>query len=109
MAKGKKHRKGRVQATAAPKIEPVYLLMIAAAVVGGILLLIVSLINRGGADATFKPEVVGAPRVAVEQDQIDHGTVKLNTTIQSVYTIRNVGDRDLVVLGEPQVEVVEGC
>ncbi len=63
MSKGKRNRTGRGQKTTAPKIQPIYLLMIAAAVIGGVLLLMVSLINRSGADLSFKPQVAGAPRV----------------------------------------------
>jgi hypothetical protein len=111
MAKHRKHRKGTVHKTSTPKIQPVWLAIIAVAAIGGILLLIVSLVkgSGGGTDPNFKAEVAGAPRIAVEQDRIDHGNVKLGTTIESDFKIRNVGDKDLVILGEPRVEVVEGC
>ncbi len=59
--------------------------------------------------ANFTPEVTGAPRVAVAQDQIDHGDIKLGSTISSVFQVRDVGDKPLQILGEPRVEVVEGC
>lgn len=55
------------------------------------------------------PQVTGAPRVAVSQDTLDYGNVNLGRTITSVFTVRNVGDRDLIILGEPAVQVVEGC
>lgn len=57
----------------------------------------------------YVPEVTGAPRVAVSEELIDYGDVKLNDTIETVFTISNVGDRALHILGEPPVEVVEGC
>lgn len=61
-------------------------------------------------DPNFEPEVSGAPRVEVlPQDVIDYGDVKLGSTINTVFNVRNVGDEPLVVLGEPQVELVEGC
>lgn len=61
-------------------------------------------------DPNFEPEVTGAPRVAVVQDDvIDYGNVKLGTTVTTTYTVRNVGDEPLTFLGEPQVELVEGC
>lgn len=61
-------------------------------------------------DANFEPEVSGAPRVEVVQDDvIDYGNVSLGTTVTTEYTVRNVGDEPLVVLGEPRVELVEGC
>ncbi len=57
----------------------------------------------------FKPEVTGAPRVQVQQDYLDYGDVKLGTTVTTVFEVRNTGDQPLVVLGEPRVELVEGC
>jgi hypothetical protein len=61
-------------------------------------------------DPNFEPEVTGAARVEVlPQDEIDYGEVKLGTTIDTVFTVRNVGDEPLIILGEPHVEVVEGC
>ncbi len=76
--------------------------------------LIVGLATRTSASsvsapANFTPQVTGAPRVAVAQAQIDHGDVKLGLTINSVFQVRNVGDKPLQILGEPRVEVVEGC
>lgn len=61
-------------------------------------------------DPNFKPEVTGAPRVKVlPQEVIDYGDVRLGTTITTTYRVRNVGDRPLIILGEPQVELVQGC
>lgn len=61
-------------------------------------------------DPNFEPQVTGAPRVEVVQDDVlDYGNVKLGTTVTTEYNVRNVGDRQLVVLGEPRVELVEGC
>jgi hypothetical protein len=61
-------------------------------------------------DPNFVPEITGAPRLEVlPQDVIDYGDIKLNTTINTEYTVRNVGDEPLTILGEPRVELVEGC
>jgi len=61
-------------------------------------------------DPDFEPQVTGGPRVEVVQDEVlDYGKVKLNTVVNTVYTVRNVGDEPLVILGEPRIEVVEGC
>ncbi len=61
-------------------------------------------------DPNFEPEVRGAPRVQVlPQEVIDYGDVRLGTTITTTYRVRNVGDRPLMILGEPQVELVQGC
>jgi hypothetical protein len=88
---------------------------------GAVLLIIAALTlasrqNSSGAagqkafDPNFEPEVRGAPRVDVlPQEVIDYGDVKLGTTITTTYQVRNMGDRPLVILGEPQVELVQGC
>lgn len=51
----------------------------------------------------------GAPKLEVAQDTIDHGTVRFNTMVQSVFRLRNTGDGDLLLSGNPRVELVEGC
>jgi hypothetical protein len=92
---------------------------IAGGIVGGLVLILaaLALVSRQNDtpgqetfDPNFQPEVTGAPAVAVlPQDVIDYGDVKLGTTINTVFKVRNIGDQPLVVLGEPQVELVEGC
>jgi len=57
----------------------------------------------------FVPEVVGAPALRVDQTLIDYGVVKNNTQIETVVRVRNVGDEALRILGDPHVEVREGC
>ncbi len=54
-------------------------------------------------------EVRSAPRVAVAQDAVDHGDLKFETPVSSVFQVSNIGDQPLQILGEPQVELVEGC
>ena len=66
--------------------------------------------NQTGTPADFIPEVLGAPRVAVAQDSVDFGDVKLDKTVEAVFHVRNVGDEVLRILDyEPPVELVEGC
>lgn len=93
------------------KILPGKLLGIIA--VAGILLLVVGSFILFGDDNNipdnFVPEVTGSPRVAVAQEVVDYGDVKLNTTVQTVFEVQNVGDESLSILGEPRVELVEGC
>ena len=69
----------------------------------------ISVIGKLVTKANYVPETNGAPEVAVNQDAIDYGDVKLGTTIQTVFEVSNKGDKDLIILGEPQVQVVEGC
>jgi len=80
--------------------------MLAAALLligGGVLLW------QGTASSEVTPVVTGAPRVFVSQEVVDYGDVKLNTPIETVFRVRNLGDRPLQILGEPQVELVQGC
>ena len=69
-------------------------------VVGGISLLFIS--GQAGTEN-------GTPKVVVNQTTIDEGYQKLNKTIRTSFTLRNDGDATLQILGEPKVELVEGC
>lgn len=83
-----------------------WIALIAALVsVGGVL---VWLVSRSRTD-NVTPEVTGAPSLEVAQELVDYGDVKVNTPVETVFRVRNVGDEALVILGEPQVELVEGC
>lgn len=92
---------------ASPK-RPAWLLP--ALVVGGLvaLLAIVAAFTAGRREP-FMPEVTGAPRAEVDVTRVDHGAVAFNQPVESVYRVRNVGDQPLRILGEPRVELVEGC
>ena len=59
--------------------------------------------------APVPPSVTGAPRLAVDQTTIDEGYVQVDTPIRTSFRLHNVGDQPLQILGEPQVELVEGC
>lgn len=81
------------------------------AVIGGALVAMVSLIlialaNRQPA---YTAEVKGESRAQIDQTEIGHGDVRFETPVESVFRVRNVGDQSLQILGEPWVEVVEGC
>jgi cell division septal protein FtsQ len=54
-------------------------------------------------------EVQGAPSLKVEKDTIDHGNVKLGSTIVDVVRVTNVGDQPLRFAEAPYIEVKEGC
>lgn len=77
---------------------------VVAAIVG-----VVLFARNDGASDGFVPEVTGAPRVTVAQDVFDYGDVKLGTTVETVFMVQNVGDQNLSIMENPQVEVVEGC
>ncbi len=101
MAK-KKEKKKKVAQTSAQR--PWWLwAMVAAAVLlvaGGLTVLLTS----GGNTASG-----GTPKLVVDQTVVDEGYVTLNTSVRTSFTIRNEGEGPLRVLGEPQVQLVEGC
>jgi hypothetical protein len=61
--------------------------------------------QRGGAT----PVVAGAPNVSVPESELDHGTQRFEAPVESVFTVSNTGDQPLNILGEPRVELIEGC
>lgn len=66
--------------------------------------------SQSTVDPDFVPEVTGAPRLQVVQDTFDYGAVQVETRVQTVFRVRNVGDEDLIILDrEPRVELVRGC
>ncbi len=81
-----------------------------AVVVVGIALIGAGLVfAKGDLGAKEAPMVTGAPRLAVSQEMVDYGEIKVNTPVETVFRVRNIGDQPLKILGEPQVELVEGC
>ena len=100
----KKSKKRRKVAQANPQ-RPYWLWAVVAAavllVVGGVSILLIS----GDSDAASG----GAPKLVVEETVVDEGYVELNTSVRTSFTLRNEGDGLLRVLGEPQVQLVEGC
>lgn len=58
---------------------------------------------------TYTPEVAGQPSAVIDQTAFDYGDVKLGSTVETVFHVKNVGDRPLTFQGEPRVEVREGC
>ncbi|RME41935.1 MAG: hypothetical protein D6796_15125 [Caldilineae bacterium] len=76
-------------------------------ILGGIALLWPS------ADAGSAPagaiKVTGAPALEVDRTEVDEGDIPLGRTIKTTFRLRNVGDQPLHIMGEPQVELVEGC
>ncbi len=109
MAQHKKHRKGSVHSAPARQKQPRWLWLVLGALVlaGGAFVMVLA--GRNGQASSYKPETTGSSRVSVSQDKIDYGDVKLGSTINTVFDVRNVGDQDLVIQGEPRVEIVEGC
>jgi len=65
--------------------------------------------QKGTTTANFQPEVTGQPKAVISQANFDYGDVKLGTTVETVFRVKNKGDQALVFLREPDVEVLEGC
>jgi hypothetical protein len=86
---------------------PVGLGVLAVAVI--LVVLLTSNSTRPGSTTTFPIKVTNAPAAEVDQSVVDHGSVSFNTPVESVFRVRNVGDKPLLIFGEPEVELVEGC
>lgn len=80
--------------------------------VGGALLIVISLVVWGVSSSTrpaATPQATGAPRLAVDRTTVDEGYVKFNVPVRTTFRLSNVGDQPLQILGDPKVELVEGC
>ncbi|MEE8355861.1 MAG: hypothetical protein V3R33_01010 [Anaerolineales bacterium] len=53
--------------------------------------------------------VSGQPSLEVDQELIDYGDVKFNTSKTFTINLTNVGDEPLILSEEPYIEVREGC
>ena len=75
-----------------------------ALIVGGVVVWITS--SPGPA---VTPQVVGAPKLAVDQAVVDEGYVQYNVPVRTTFRLSNVGDQPLKIVGQPMVELVDGC
>ena len=73
---------------------------------GGVLLIAAALFMAfgGGGDSGG-----GTPALAVDKQTIDYGDVKLGATITTSYTVRNVGDKPLVMKRRRKRESEDEC
>ena len=51
----------------------------------------------------------GGPRLAVDKELIDFGSVPFERMVEARFRLRNVGDQPLRLAVDPRVEAVEGC
>jgi hypothetical protein len=65
--------------------------------------------NAQSSTLMLTPVVTGAPRLQVDQDQVDMGDIKLGQTVQTLFTLTNAGDQPLQITEPPYIEVLEGC
>jgi hypothetical protein len=79
--------------------------------VAGLVLLAAGLfvLGRPPAQAAKAPQFTGGPKLAVDQEKINFGTVPLGKPVKATFRLTNVGDQPLQIEGAPQVEVKEGC
>lgn len=84
--------------------KPSWLVVVVAMALGLIVIGAAALLITGSAQPAS-----GTPKLVIEQAVIDEGYQTINTPVRTAFNIRNEGDGPLQVLGEPQVELVEGC
>lgn len=105
MSTRKKAIKHAVPKTAHPKwLLPVAAIAAIVILVGGIVAVVTA-----SQQSPYEPDVTGRAAVQVSQEKFDYGTRHYNETVNAAFQVKNVGDETLYVLGEPQIEVVEGC
>jgi hypothetical protein len=98
-------RSGRKGSTPAARRRPWLWIAAGAAVVliaGGVVML-------SARPAPPAPAVAGAPRLAVDRTTVDEGYVKFGTSVHETFRLSNAGNQPLQILGQPQVELVQGC
>lgn len=82
---------------------PLFILM-----AGGALLLAAGIIL--GVQKISQPDARGGtPALAVDQETIQYGDVKFNTSLTFEIEVTNTGDGTLRFKDEPYIEVREGC
>jgi hypothetical protein len=79
---------------------------------GAILLIIVGTVigwasSRSG--SMTLPRQAGSPSLTVDRTTIDNGYIKFDTPVRATFRLNNNGTQPLQILGEPQVELIEGC
>jgi hypothetical protein len=51
----------------------------------------------------------GGPRVSVDKELIDFGTVPFRKFVDASFRIRNIGDQPLTLPANPPLDLLEGC
>ena len=81
------------------------------AAVAGLLLLIVGGVVvwiTSNPQPAVTPQVAGAPKLVVDQKEVDEGYLQYDVQVRTAFRLSNVGDQPLEILGAP-VKLVEGC
>jgi hypothetical protein len=80
--------------------------------IAGVLLLIVGgavIWNSSRNRSPVTPQVAGSPKLLVDQTTVDEGYLQYNVPVRTTFRLSNVGDQPLKIVGQPMVELVEGC
>ncbi len=56
-----------------------------------------------------QPASGGQPKAVFDQTLLDYGDVSYKTPIEAVFQVSNTGTGPLQILGEPRVELMQGC
>lgn len=105
MSRRKNHRKSHDPASARPRWLLPGVLLGLVVVVGALVLALL----RNNQQEPYTAEVSGAPNAEVDQTVVDYGDVQFEKPVEAVFNIRNTGDQPLQILGEPRVELLQGC
>lgn len=107
MSSQAKHSAAHVQKAAKPQTLsrlPLILGLGAILVIGALLLSVLA--NQR---PPYIPEVTGRPAVQVSQTSFDYGDQHYNNPVTTEFKVKNTGDQTLLILGDPQIEILEGC
>lgn len=90
------------------KKNPLLPIMLA---LGGVLLILGVYFAFRGSNPSSRAaiEVIGAPSLRVDKEQVDLGDVRLGQTVSASFQLTNVGDKTLRFTRQPYIEVLEGC
>ncbi len=101
--------KRRPSKTIPPPKRPAWVLPAALVGLGAAIIALALWLIQSGQQPAYTPEVAGQPSAAIDQTYFDYGDVRVDTPVETVFRVKNVGDQPLSILGEPRVELVEGC
>jgi hypothetical protein len=65
--------------------------------------------SQPGSKPIDAPQTEGKPKLVVDQALVDDGYVKFDTPVHVSFKLSNPGNQPLQIVGEPKVELIEGC
>lgn len=102
-------KRRRSKATPPAPKRPAWLLPAALVGIGAAIIALAVWLIQSGQQPPYTAEVSGQPSAAIDQTYFDYGDVRVDTPVETAFRVKNVGDQPLMILGEPRVELVEGC